>query len=53
MDDTRKNIKIEEYVFAELKKHCDENALKISKWVEKIIIEKVNVDKQKVLDEEK
>lgn len=43
-----KTIKISESTHNLIKKYCDDNNLKISKWIESVIIEKIkekNVEK--------
>jgi len=35
-------VKIDENVYIEVKKYCNENALKISRWISKILMEKLN-----------
>ena len=33
--------RIDEDVYIKVKKYCDENSLKISKWVSKVLLEKL------------
>ena len=41
MNNIRKVINIDKKIFDKLKKYCNENTYKISKFVEKIILEKI------------
>lgn len=40
--------RIDEEVYLKVKKYCDENSLKISKWISRILMEKLN-DLQKAM----
>lgn len=41
-----KNIKIDDKVFEKLKKHCNVNCYKISSWVSKIILERLQQEEK-------
>jgi len=50
MKSKTKPIRIEESVYDNAKKYCDENALKISRWISKIIQEKLIEECKKEMD---
>ena len=45
-----KSIKIENDVYYDTKEYCNENALKISRWISKIIRERLIEEKRKEVD---
>lgn len=44
-------VKIDEDVYQDIKKYCNENALKISRWISKIMREKLDEERQREVDE--
>ena len=41
----RRVVNIDKKIFDTVKKYCDENSLNVAKWLEKIAMEKINMQK--------
>jgi len=41
-------VRIEESVYQSVKEYCDDNALKISRWISKILKERVNEERNRM-----
>jgi len=39
-------VKIDEDVYSNVKEYCEKNALKISKWISRVLSEKLDVEKK-------